>query len=154
MWGDCLKLPWFPWETYGGLLSHGGTPKSSKISKSFDHDFVLKPMVTWGSPIFRTPRKNYYEDTKHQISHIIFKRTHMERGELQYTFDFLVFWAIAMRSEDESSHGFSQYYRMVSMSSQCSLLQSVSEGNNICWYEPRWKDSLYTCIGRYSSIHW
>ena len=39
---------------YGGFLSHGGTPKSSK---TLDHGLVLKPMamVTWGSLILRTP---------------------------------------------------------------------------------------------------
>ena len=43
---------------YGGFLSHGGTPKSSKSS---DHGLVLKPMamVTWGSLILRTPYISY-----------------------------------------------------------------------------------------------
>jgi len=48
--GPCLGKS-FGENIFGGFLSHG-TPKSSK---SWMIILVLKPMVTWGSPILRTP---------------------------------------------------------------------------------------------------
>ena len=35
----------------GEFQSHGGTPQIIQVMDN--HDLVLKPMLTWGSPIFR-----------------------------------------------------------------------------------------------------
>ena len=41
----------------------GVPPKSSK----FDHDLVLNPMVTWGSPILATKKSNERVVTNEKI---------------------------------------------------------------------------------------
>ena len=48
-------------DSYGGFLSHAGTPKSS-IVRSF---LVLKAMVTWGSTILRNPPYIYVTGVGH-----------------------------------------------------------------------------------------
>ena len=41
---------------YEGSLSHGGTQNHPVVMD--DHDLVLKPMVTWGSPMtFEIPKR-------------------------------------------------------------------------------------------------
>ena len=40
-----------------GFLSHGATPNHPVVMD--DHDLVLKPMVTWVSPILRTTQKSW-----------------------------------------------------------------------------------------------
>lgn len=48
-------------DSYGGFLSHAGTPKSS-IVRSF---LVLKAMVPWGSTILRNPPYIYVTGVGH-----------------------------------------------------------------------------------------
>ena len=49
-------------DTYGGLLSHGGTSKSSIVNKKYHRNFHYKPSSYWAPPFMDTSRIHQYQN--------------------------------------------------------------------------------------------
>ena len=71
--------------SYGCFLSHGRTPLHHPVV--MDHEFVLKPMVTWGSPILRNPQIEVWNNGKRNgcdwanaILYVLWKNKHGKNG--------------------------------------------------------------------------